>query len=42
LDDDERGVRINVDQSIDSIVDDYIASTDAASPEVRTTEGESR
>lgn len=41
LDDDERGVRIDVDQSIDSIVDDYM-STAAASPEARTTEQENR
>jgi gluconokinase len=40
LDDDERGVRIDVDQSIDSIVDDYMST--AASSETRTTEQENR
>ena len=46
LEDDERGVNIDVDQNIDSIVDAYVASgtvttTDAA-PEVRTTGQENR
>jgi len=45
LDDDERGVGINIDQNIDSIVDAYLTSTvtrtDAA-PRVRTTGQENR
>ncbi|MDT5017768.1 MAG: gluconokinase [Mycobacterium sp.] len=37
LEPDEQGIRIDVDQSIDSIVENYVASTDA-----RTTEQETR
>jgi len=45
LGDDERGVSIDVDQNIDSIVDAYMATTGtrtAAAPEVRTTGQETR